>query len=110
MKWFQQNRELGTLLVGCGIGVLLAAALLFWRWSAWSGARQAFDRAAAEQSRLAHLDELVLDWVRSPDFDRLLVDTVQTTFPSHERDHFIAHYRGLLELWAKDEDSALSRS
>ncbi|PYJ68334.1 MAG: hypothetical protein DME76_12625 [Verrucomicrobia bacterium] len=56
MKWFQQNRELGTLLVGCGIGVLLAAALLFWRWSAWSGARQAFDRAAAEQSRLAHLD------------------------------------------------------
>src|SRR5437667_1569507 len=56
MKWFQQNRELGTLLVGFGIGVLLAAALLFWRWSAWSGARQAFDRAAAERTRLAHLD------------------------------------------------------
>ena len=45
-------------------------------------------------SRLAHLDEVVLDWVRGPDFDRLLVDTVRSTFPAHEHDHFIAHYRG----------------
>jgi hypothetical protein len=55
-------------------------------------------------SRLGHLDEIVLDWVRSPDFDRLLVDTVQSTFPAHEHEHFIAHYRGLLEAWAKDEE------
>ena len=47
-------------------------------------------------SRLAHLDEVVLDWVRGPDFDRLLVETVRSTFPAHEHDHFIAHYRGLL--------------
>jgi hypothetical protein len=60
-------------------------------------------------SRLAHLDEVVLDWVRSNDFDRLLVDTVHSTFPSHEHDHFIAHYRGLLEAWAKDEENVLSR-
>jgi hypothetical protein len=60
-------------------------------------------------SRLAHLDEVVLDWVRSNDFDQLLVDTVQSTFPAHEHDHFIAHYRGLLEAWAKDEESSLSR-
>jgi hypothetical protein len=59
-------------------------------------------------SRLAHLDEVVLDWVRGSDFDRLLVDTVQSTFPAHEHDHFIAHYRGLLEAWAKDEENALS--
>jgi hypothetical protein len=59
-------------------------------------------------SRLRHIDEIVLDWVRSADFDQLLVETVQTTFPSHEHEHFIAHYRGLLEAWAKDEEKALS--
>ena len=60
-------------------------------------------------SRLAHLDEVVLDWVRSNDFDKLLVDTVRSTFPPHEHDHFVAHYRGLLEAWAKDEENSLSR-
>ena len=35
--------------------------------------------------------------------------TVQSTFPSHEHEHFIAHYRGLLELWAKDEEKALAQ-
>jgi hypothetical protein len=54
-------------------------------------------------SRLAHLDEVVLDWVESADFDRLLVDTVRSTFPKHEHDQFIAHYRGLLGAWASDE-------
>jgi hypothetical protein len=58
-------------------------------------------------SRLAHLDEVVLDWVRSPGFDQLLVDTVRTTFPAHEHDHFIAHYRGLLSAWADDERKRL---
>jgi len=57
---------------------------------------------------LAHLDEVVLDWVRGADFDRLLVDTVRTTFPPHEHDHFIAHYRGLLAAWAHDEESRLT--
>ena len=31
---------------------------------------------------------------RAPDFDQLLVDTVTTTFPAHEHDQFIAHFRG----------------
>jgi hypothetical protein len=56
MKWFQQNRTLGTFLIGFGISALLAVALLYWRWSAWSKAREAFDRIAAERSRLQHLD------------------------------------------------------
>ena len=58
-------------------------------------------------SRLAHLDEAVLDWVRSPGFDQLLVDTVRSTSPEHEHDHFIAHYRGLLNAWADDEQKRL---
>jgi hypothetical protein len=59
-------------------------------------------------SRLSHLDEVVLEWVEGPDFDRLLVDTVRSTFPSHEHDHFIAHYRGLLGAWATDERGRLA--
>ena len=46
-------------------------------------------------SRLAHVDELVLDWVDSADFDRLLVETVRATYPAHEQERFVAHLRGL---------------
>ena len=56
MKWFQQNRTFGTFLIGFGICALLAVALLYWRWSAWSGARQAFDQVATERNRLQNLD------------------------------------------------------
>jgi hypothetical protein len=58
--------------------------------------------------RLAHLDEVVLEWVDGPDFDRLLVDTVRSTFPPHEHDEFIAHFRGLLGAWVKDESARLA--
>jgi hypothetical protein len=58
-------------------------------------------------SRLAHLDEAVLEWVEGGDFDRLLVETVQSQFPPHEHDHFVAHYRGLLGAWAHDERARL---
>ena len=60
-------------------------------------------------SRLGHLDEVVFDWVRGPDFDRLLVDTVRSTFPPHEHDHFTAHYRGLMAMWVRDEENRLNR-
>jgi len=56
MKWFQQNRALGTLLVVSGIGILLGAALLYWRWSVWTDAKQTFDQATAERNRLQSLD------------------------------------------------------
>ena len=56
MKWFQQNRAFGTFLIAFGICALLAVALLYWRWSVWSNARQAFDQVATERNRLAHLD------------------------------------------------------
>ena len=56
MKWFQQNRALGTLLVVSGICILLGAALLYWRWSVWSEARQTFDQTIAERNRLQGLN------------------------------------------------------
>jgi hypothetical protein len=54
-------------------------------------------------SRLPDIDEIVLEYIESPDFDRVLVETVTTTFPPHEHDEFIAHFRGLLGAWATDE-------
>ena len=53
-------------------------------------------------SRLPHVDEMVWDWVGSDDFDALLVDTVRSTYPTHEHDQFIAHFRGLLQAWVSD--------
>lgn len=53
-------------------------------------------------SRLSHLDEIAHDWFTSSEFDDLLVRTVRSTFPVHEHDHFVEHYRGLLAAWAKD--------
>ena len=56
MKWFHQNRALGTLLLVSGICILLGLALLYWRWSVWSDAKQTFDQTAGERNRLQHLD------------------------------------------------------
>ena len=55
---------------------------------------------------LPQLDERLLDYVEGADFDRLLVDTVKTTFPEHEHEHFVAHFRGLLAAWARDQHPA----
>jgi hypothetical protein len=55
---------------------------------------------------LAHLDELLVDWVEGADFDGLLVDTVTSTFPQHEHEQFVGHYRGLLAAWATDQRAA----
>jgi hypothetical protein len=56
MKWFQQNRWLGMFLIAVGICVLFAGILLYSKRGRWSDARQGFDKAAAERSRLQRLD------------------------------------------------------
>ncbi len=58
-------------------------------------------------SSLAHLDELALDWVAGPDFDDLLVQTVRSVYPASEHDQFIAHLRGLVGLWVRDETARM---
>jgi hypothetical protein len=57
---------------------------------------------------LPDVDEIVLDWVSSPHFDQMLVDTVTTTYPEQEHERFLAHFRGLVGLWATDERTRLS--
>jgi len=54
-------------------------------------------------SALPRLDEIVLDWVTSDDFDRLLIATVRSVYPAREHDQFIAHLRGLVGLWIRDQ-------
>jgi hypothetical protein len=54
-------------------------------------------------SRLADLDEVAVEYFESPEFDQVLVETVTTTFPAHEHEQFVAHYRGLLAAWCRDE-------
>jgi hypothetical protein len=56
---------------------------------------------------LARLDQIVLDWAAGPDFDKLLVETVRSTYPAHEQERFIAHLRGLAGLWVTDESVRL---
>ena len=59
-------------------------------------------------TRLADLDQIVLDWVAGPDFDELLVATVRSVYPAHEHEQFIAHLRGLLRLWVRDESGRMA--
>jgi hypothetical protein len=52
---------------------------------------------------LPQLDELVLDWVASAEFDALLIDTVRKLYPTHEHERFVAHFRGLVGQWVREQ-------
>lgn len=51
---------------------------------------------------LPDLEARVLDWVDSADFDALLVETVRTTYPAQEHERFVAHFRGLVQMWVRE--------
>jgi hypothetical protein len=52
---------------------------------------------------LPHFDQQVVEWVSGDDFDRILRETVATTYPAHEQEQFLAHFRGLVGLWVTDQ-------
>jgi hypothetical protein len=58
------------------------------------------------ERHLRGVDEGMVEFIESPGFDEILVSTVKTTFPAHEQEHFVAHFRGLLAAWAKDQHAA----
>jgi hypothetical protein len=65
-----------------------------------------FDVDAYEEfcdRHLAHVDEAMAEYIDSPAFDRLLVETVTRAFPPREHEQFVAHYRGLLGAWVSDQ-------
>ena len=53
---------------------------------------------------LPGIDDLVFEWVSSADFDRMLTETVTHTYPEHERERFMSHFRGLVGLWISDQE------
>lgn len=53
-------------------------------------------------SALPHLEAAAHEWFTGDEFDRLLVATVRSTFPAHEHERFVAHYRGLIGAWSAD--------
>ena len=52
---------------------------------------------------------MVLQWVDSPEFDALLVETVRALYPAHEHDAFIGHFRGLVGQWVTEHGAAPKR-
>ncbi|OYO00599.1 hypothetical protein CGZ95_08150 [Enemella evansiae] len=54
---------------------------------------------------LTHLPEAVHDWFASPGFDRILVETVRSTYPEHEWPKFLDHFRGLVSAWVHDQEA-----
>lgn len=65
-----------------------------------------FETARFEEflaTELKDLAEVMWALVQTPHFDDILTQTVRTTFPPHEHDHYIAHFRGLLRHWVESE-------
>jgi hypothetical protein len=67
---------------------------------------QADDYHEFVATALPHVHEAMVEYVEGPAFDDLLVGTVRETFPAHEHEQFVAHYRGLLAAWARDQRAA----
>jgi hypothetical protein len=65
--------------------------------------REQYDEFCA--ASLPDIDEMVYDWICSSDFDQLLTDVVVSTYPEHERDQFMGHFQGLLDLWKSDQQA-----
>jgi hypothetical protein len=62
------------------------------------------------ERHLQGVDEAMVEFIESQTFDEILVGTVKSTFPAHEQEHFVAHFRGLLAAWAKDQHAAAAAS
>ncbi len=52
-------------------------------------------------SQLAHLDEAMWELAQAQELDDLLVFMVRSTFPAHEQEHFVEHFRGLIRRWVQ---------
>jgi hypothetical protein len=65
-----------------------------------------FETAKYHEWCAAHLGDFdlrVRDWVAGPDFARILQETVAATYPPHEQEKFMAHFKGLTDLWVADQ-------
>lgn len=76
------------------------------RLAAYQGlADDHFDRDRYDEfceESMGPVDEIVHDWIGSDNFDHLLVSTVAATYPEHEQEQFLGHFRGLIGMWHDD--------
>ncbi|MDX1520586.1 MAG: hypothetical protein R3264_03075 [Anaerolineae bacterium] len=56
---------------------------------------------AFQAKHLANLDEVMWELAQTAEFDNIITQTVRTTFPAHEHDTYIGHFRGLLRHWVE---------
>jgi hypothetical protein len=57
------------------------------------------------ETALAGFQERAAEWFAGPELDAVLVDTITSTFPPHEHERMVEHYRGLLAASAADRPS-----
>jgi hypothetical protein len=68
-----------------------------------------FDTDVFEEFRavtLPHLDEIVLDYAESDEFDRLIVNVILTEEPPHKQERLIERSRTAVKAWAAHERAA----
>ena len=68
--------------------------------------RDRYDEFCA--TAVSSVDEIVHDWIGSSDFDNLLVSTIAATYPEHEQEQFLGHFRGLIGMWHDDATRSAS--
>jgi hypothetical protein len=57
---------------------------------------------------LPHLDELMLEYIESAEFDSLLVSSIRLEVEPQRQEEMIERCRGLVGAWADDERAAAS--
>lgn len=59
------------------------------------------------QTHLKHLDEVALEFFRTPRAKEIFRAKVAALFPKHEIDEFTDHFYGLVQFWCKTEEDRL---
>ena len=55
------------------------------------------------EATLPHVDDMVLSWIDSEEFRRVLTSTIHQTYPTHEWEKFEGHFGGLIDMWVSDQ-------
>lgn len=74
-------------------------------------ARQHFDAERFDEfcaEHLAHVDDVVIDFLGTPRFKEIVREKVANIYPKHEIEEFTDHFFGLVQFWRKCEKERLA--